>query len=66
MPDVQYSLNRITSPAINDVGQDWALAQGALNHLAKSVQALVKAHEELQAENERLKKELEEAKKPPA
>ena len=51
---------------VADVAQDWAMMQGAMNHVAKSVQALVKAHEELQAENERLKKELEEAKKPPA
>ena len=40
-----------------DLTQDWAMIQGAMNHLAKSVQALVKAYEELQAENERLKKE---------
>ena len=52
--------------AITDVSQDWAMTQGALTHLARSLNALVKAHEELQAENERLKKELEEAKKPPA
>jgi regulator of replication initiation timing len=45
---------------VNDVTRDWGMMSGSMIHLSKSVQALVAAYEALKAENETLKKKLEE------
>ena len=53
------------SQAATDVQNDWGMLIGATNHLGKSMQALAKENADLRAEVDRLKKDLEDAKKGP-
>lgn len=52
------------SKAVSDVGRDWTLLNGAIEHAANSVSALVKEATDLRAERDALKAEVEKLKKP--
>jgi len=53
------------SQATADVSTDWSMLIGATNHLGKSIQTLAKENADLRAEVDKLKKDLEDAKKGP-